>query len=76
MLKNYKYTFFISSCLIKCDLTAFLQAYLTYLNKHGDEEVLPGLPLSNEKLFFISYAQVRLLFLLLFLSSTKRTFNL
>ncbi|KAG8195233.1 hypothetical protein JTE90_027974 [Oedothorax gibbosus] len=33
------------------------EAYLTYLDKHGYEEDLPGLPLSNEKLFFISYAQ-------------------
>lgn len=37
-----------------------LQAYSSYLAKHGPEPRLPGMPqITNEQLFFIGYAQVR-----------------
>ena len=33
-------------------------AYQNWIDRNGEEEPLPGLNLSNEQAFFISYAQV------------------
>ncbi|XP_035211158.1 membrane metallo-endopeptidase-like 1 isoform X2 [Stegodyphus dumicola] len=44
-----------------CDsqgISLAFKAYLKYLSDHGDDDRLPGLPLlTNEELFFVSYAQ-------------------
>ncbi|XP_023677515.2 neprilysin isoform X3 [Paramormyrops kingsleyae] len=34
------------------------QAYLNYINKHGEEAPLPGINLNHKQLFFLNFAQV------------------
>lgn len=46
-----------TSSSLKC----LFQAYQDHVKKHGKEAPLPGIDLNHEQLFFLNFAQVRMI---------------